>query len=223
MRRVPPIVGALVALALMSAPAAAAAPAGVWGGCGGGAKLDKPPKVQHCGHDVSYSLYAGTVQWAAFGGDQASGIGTAYINDCAVSCGFGVWRSSGSASVTLTRPRTCGDRRIYRRGIIQLERPYQGRTVFEQDYPCKLVVRDCSGRAHGGALRNIGQRATTCGKARALVRRWARASGYTRHHPRRVTRIGAYRCRRTAMKHHQSRITCTASSHRYVRFRAIRG
>jgi hypothetical protein len=222
MRRVPPIIGALAALALMSAPATAA-PAGVWGGCGGGAELVKPLKVQHCGHDVSYSLYAGAVQWAAFGSDQASGIGTAYINDCAVSCEFGVWQASGSASVTLTNPRSCGDRRIYRHGIIQLDTPHEGRSVFEQDYPCRLVVRDCSGRVHGGALRNIEQRATTCRKARALVRRWATASGYNRHHARRVTRIGAYRCRRAAMKHHQSRITCTASSRRYVRFRAIRG
>jgi hypothetical protein len=222
MRRVPPIIGALVALALLSAPASAA-PAGVWGGCGGGAEMVKPVKVQHCSHDVSYSLYAGAVQWAAFGGDQASGIGTAYINDCAVSCDFGVWRGSGSASVTLTRLRACGDRRIYTHGIIQIDQPHQGRTVFEEDYPCKLVVRECSGRVRGGALRSIEQRATTCGKATALVRRWAKASGYTRHHPRRVTRIGAYRCVRAAMKHHQSRITCKASSHRYVRFRAIRG
>jgi hypothetical protein len=222
MPRVPPIIGALVALALMSAPATAA-PAGVWGGCGGGGDLVKPPKVQHCSHDVGYSLYADAVQWAVFGSAQASGIGTAYVNDCSVSCEFGVWRASGSASVTLTDLRACGDRRIYRHGIVQLEQPYEGRTVFEEDYPCKLVVRACPGRVHGGALRAIEQRATTCGKARALVRRWARASGYTRHHPRRVTRVGPYRCRRTAMKHHQSRITCAASSRRYVRFRAIRG
>jgi hypothetical protein len=35
-------------------------------------------------------------------------------------------------------------------------------------------------------------------------------------------RIGAYRCRRFALKQHQLLVTCKASARRYVRFRAVR-
>jgi hypothetical protein len=221
MRTTTTLFGALLASAAFAGPASAAAPA-VWGGCGGRVELAKPAKLAHCGGDVSYSLYVDRLQWATFGGEQATGIGSAFINDCAVSCEYGSWRESGTAAVTLSRPRACGDRRLYTRGTIQLDQPYQGRTVFEESYPCTLVVRQCAGKVHRGALRNMAQRATTCGKARALVGRWATASGYARHRPRRVTRIGAYRCRRVAMKHHTAVITCRASSSRYVQFRAIR-
>jgi hypothetical protein len=221
MRTITTLLGALLASAAFAVPASAAAPA-VWGGCDGRAELAKPAKLAHCARDVSYSLYGDGLEWATFGGEQATGIGRAFINACAVSCEYGVWRDSGSAAVTLTRPRACGDRLLYTRGTIQLDQPYEGRTVFEESYPCTLVVRQCTGKVHRGALRNIAQRATTCAKARTLVGRWATASGYARHRPRSVTRIGAYRCRRVAKQHHTAVITCRASSSRYVQFRAIR-
>lgn len=215
-------IAALAVLLLAAAPAGASA-AGVWGGCGGGADLTKPAKVQHCTRDVSYSLYIDNVQWAAFGGDQATGIGTAYVNPCDVSCQYGVWYPNGSASVTLSRPKACGDRRIYTHGLVQLQTAYEGRTVFEESYPCKQVVRPCAGSVRNGALRAIAQRATTCAKAKAVVSGWARAAGYqVRRYTRPSVRVGAYRCKRYALRHHQLLVTCKASARRYVRFRAIR-
>ncbi len=215
------LLGAVAALVL-------AAPAGareysVWGGCAGGAELLKPEKVEHCSRDVTYSLYADGVRWASFGDDEATGIGTAYVNPCDVSCAYGVWRANGSASVTLSRPKSCGDRRIYTHGVIQLQDAYDGRTVFEEDYPCKLVVRQCAGSVRGGALRGIAQRAITCAKAKAIVRRWASAAGYqVRTYTRPSVRVGPYHCRRFSLGNHQLLITCKASARRYVRFRAIR-
>jgi hypothetical protein len=215
-------VAAVAVLLVVAAPAGAGA-AGVWGGCGGDEDLTKPVKVQHCTRDVSYSLYVDNTQWAAFGGDQATGIGTAYVNPCDVSCDYGVWYRNGSASVTLSRPKACGDRRIYTHGLIQLQTPYEGRTVFEETYPCKQVVRSCVGSVRDGALRGIAQRATTCAKAKAVVSGWARAAGYqVRRSTRRSVRVGAYRCRRVALKHHQLQVTCKASARRLVRFRAVR-
>ena len=75
--------GVLAAL-LLAVPAGAREYA-VWGGCGGGAELLKPVRVQHCSRDVSYSLYVDGVQWAAFGDGEATGVGTAYVNPCDVS------------------------------------------------------------------------------------------------------------------------------------------
>jgi hypothetical protein len=221
MRPVLLIVCAVGALAL-------AAPAGareysVWGGCGGGAELLKPAKVDRCSRDTGYALYVDHLSWSAFGDATATGAGTAYTNVCDPSCGFGVWQGSGSAAVTLSRPRACGDRRLYSHGLIVLQTAYEGRTVFEEDYPCKLVVRRCAGSVRGGALRGIAQRAITCVKARAIVRRWAAAAGYqVRRYTRPSVRVGGYRCRRFALGHHQLLITCRASASRYVRFRAIR-
>jgi hypothetical protein len=218
------LLAAIAALLVLAAAPAGAGAAGVWGGCGGGEDLTKPVKVQHCTRDVSYSLYVDRVEWAAFGGDQATGIGTAYVNPCDVSCQYGVWYPNGSASVTLSRPKACGDRRIYTHGLIQLQAGYEGRTVFEENYPCKQVVRSCAGSVRNGALRGIAQRATTCAKAKGVVRGWARAAGYqVRRTTRASVRVGAYRCRRQALKHHQLQVTCNASARRLVRFRAIRG
>ena len=120
MRPTPLILGAVAALLIAAAPAGAREYS-VWAGCGGRAELLKPAKVEHCGHDVSYSLYADRIAWASFGDDQATGIGTAYVNPCDVSCDYGVWSANGSASVTLSQPKACGDRRIYTHGLIQLE------------------------------------------------------------------------------------------------------
>ena len=102
----------------------------------------------------------------------------------------------GSASVTLSLPKSCGDRRIYTHGVIQLQDAYDGRTVFEEDYPCKLVVRQCAGSVRGGALRGIAQRAITCAKAKAIVRagRVPRLSGRTYTRP--SVRVSPYPCRR---------------------------
>jgi hypothetical protein len=221
-RPTPLILGAVAALLIAAAPAGAREYS-VWAGCGGGAELLKPAKVEHCDHDVSYSLYADRIQWASFGDDQATGIGTAYVNPCDVSCDYGVWSANGSASVTLSHPKACGDRRIYTHGLIQLESPYEGRTVFEESYSCKQVVRTCRGSVRGGALRSIAQRATTCAKAKTIVSRWATAAGYgVRRDTRPSVKVGAYRCRRFALKHHQLLVTCKASAQRFVRFRAVR-
>jgi hypothetical protein len=207
------IVAAFAAL-LVAAPAGASAGGGVWAGCDGRAELVRPAKVEHCSHDVTYAVYVDNVAWATFGSDQATGIGSAYANPCDVSCDYGVWFATGSASVTLSRPRACGDRRIYTHGLIQLQNAYAARTVFEENYPCTQVIRQCAGSTGNGALRAIEQRATTCAKARALARRWAQ---------QRSTRVGAYRCSRRALKLHQALVTCTASRQRYVRFSAVRG
>jgi hypothetical protein len=217
------LIAAAGAALLVLAAGAQARPAVVWGGCGGGAGVTKPAKVQHCTRDVAYSLYADNVAWAAFGGDRATGIGTAYVNPCDVSCAYGVWYPSGSASVTLSRPKACGDRRIYTHGLVQLQTAYEGRTVFEESYPCKQVVRPCAGSVRNGALRGIAQRATTCAKAKRIVSGWAKAAGYqVGRYTRPSVRVGAYRCKRYALKHHQLLVTCKASARRYVRFRAIR-
>jgi hypothetical protein len=86
------------------------------------------------------------------------------------------------------------------------------------------VVRRCNGGVLGGSLRAIDQRAITCAKAKAIVRRWATAAGYrVRRSTRASVRVGAYRCRRAAAANHQLLVTCTASASRLVRFRAIRG
>src|SRR2546423_7537275 len=143
MRRTSLIAGLLAALAV-------AVPAGareydVWGGCGGRAELLRPAKVDHCTRDTTYAMYADNIAWSSFGDATATGIGTAYVNVCEPSCGYGVWQGSGPASVTLSRPRPCGDRRIYTHGLIQLQAPYEGRSVFEEDYPCTQVVRSCTG------------------------------------------------------------------------------
>ena len=215
------ILGAVAAL-LVAAPAGARE-YGVWAGCGGGAELLKPARVDHCARDVTYSLYVDRIEWASFGDDQSTGTGTAYVNPCDVSCEYGVWRAIGSASVTLSRPKACGDRRIYTHGLIQLQTAYAGRTVFEEDLPCRQVVRRCAGSVRGGALRAIAQRATTCAKAKATVRRWATAAGYgVRRFTRPSVRVGPYRCRRFALEHHELLVTCKATAQRYVRFRAIR-
>jgi hypothetical protein len=216
------LITGLLATLLLAAPAGARQPA-VWGGCGGGQELVKPVKVGHCGRDVSYSLYVDRVQWASFGEDQATGIGTAYANPCDVSCKYGVWYPSASASVTLSKPVACGDRRLYSHGLIQLQIPYEGRTVFEEDYPCKLVVRQCRSRLFNGSVRDIAQRATTCVKATKLAIGWAKAAGYrTRAVPRASVTVGAYRCRRAANGKHQLAVTCRASGKRLVQFRANR-
>ena len=215
------LLGALAALTI-------AAPAGagehnVWGGCAGGAELVKPAKVDRCARDTSYALYVDQIAWSQFGGATATGLGTVYTNVCQPSCGYGVWRSGGSAAVTLSNPKPCGDRRLYTHGLIQLETAYEGRTVFEEDYPCKLVVRNCTGGVLHGALRGIAQRALTCAKAKTVVKRWATAAGYrVRSTTRRSVRVGAFRCTRAALANHQLQVTCTASSSRLVRFRAVR-
>jgi hypothetical protein len=215
------IVAALAGVVL-AAPAGAREHA-VWGGCGGGEELIKPLKLAHCTRDVSYSLYVDQVQWASFGGDQATGIGTAYANPCDVSCRYGVWYPSGSASVTLSKPVACGDRRLYSHGLIQLQTAYEGRAVFEENYPCRLVVRQCRARLFDGALRDIAQRATTCTEATRLAGRWAKAAGYRlRSAPRASVKVGAYRCRRAARGRHQLAVTCRAPGRRLVQFRASR-
>jgi hypothetical protein len=85
------------------------------------------------------------------------------------------------------------------------------------------VVRRCTGSVRNGALRGIAQRATTCAKAKVLVRRWAKAAGYqVRRYTRPSVRVGHYRCGRFALGHHQLLITCRAPGSRFVRFRAIR-
>lgn len=212
-----------VLAALLSAGPAGASTHAVWGGCGGGAELVKPAKVQHCTTDVSYSLYVDQTQWASFGGDQATGIGTAYVNPCDVSCRYGVWTASGSASVTLSKPKACGDRLLYTHGLIQLQTAYEGRTIFEEDYSCRLVFRQCRARLFNGSLRAIEQRATTCLRATKLAQGWAKASGYrVLPRPRASVKVGAYRCRRAAKGSHQFAITCRASRKRMVRFRASR-
>ena len=209
------LLGVLCAL-LFAAPAGARGYA-VWGGCAGGAELLKPIKLQHCSRDVRYSLYVDGVQWATFGDAEATGIGTAYVNPCDVSCAYGVWRGTGSASVTLSRPRACGDRLLYTHGLIQLQVAYEGRTVFEDDYPCRLVVRRCGARLFNGALRAIAQRATTCIKATGTARAWARAAGYrVLPRPRGSVTVGAYRCRRSGTS-----VACRASGKRLVTFRAL--
>jgi hypothetical protein len=221
-RPTPLILGAVAALLIVAAPAGAREYS-VWAGCGGGSELLKPAKVEHCDRDVSYSLYADRIEWASFGDDEATGIGTAYVNPCDVSCGYGVWSAKGPASVTLSRPKACGDRRVYTHGLIQLESAYEGRMVFEESYPCRQVVRTCSGSVRGGALRSIAQRATTCAKARTIVGRWATAAGYgVRRYTRASVKVGPYRCRRFALEHHQLVVTCKASAQRFVRFRAVR-
>lgn len=208
------ILGVLCAL-LLTVPAGAREYA-VWGGCAGGAELLKPLKVQHCSRDVTYSLYVDRLQWAAFGDAEATGTGVAYVNPCDVSCGYGVWQGAGSASVTLSRPRACGDRLLYTHGLIQLQDAYDGRTAFEEDYPCELVVRRCGARLYGGALRAIAQRATTCTKATRVARAWVRAAGYrVLARPRASVSVGAYRCRRSGTS-----VACRASGKRLVTFRA---
>jgi hypothetical protein len=215
------ILGAVVALTI-------AAPAGardysVWGGCGGGAEMLKPSKVDRCTRDTGYALYVDRIGWTAFGDATATGSGAAYTNVCQPSCGFGVWRGAGPATVTLSRPQACGDRRLYTHGVIQLEIAYEGRTTFEESYPCKLVVRRCKGSLRNGALRGIAQRAGTCAKAKAVVRRWAKAAGYqSRRYTRASVRIGPYRCRRFALGRHQLLVTCRAPGRRFVRFRGVR-
>lgn len=211
-----------LALFALAAPAGAAGGGAVWGGCDGRQELIEPAKVSHCAADVTYSLYVDQVQWAAFGGAQATGIGTAYVNACDVNCDYGIWRQSGSASVTLSRPRACGDRTLYTHGLIQLQNAYEGRTVYEENYPCTQIVRHCSGSLRGGALRSIDQRATTCANARTIARSWASVSGYrVRATTRARVRVGAYSCRRVTLEHHQLQVTCTASGQRLVRFRAL--
>jgi hypothetical protein len=215
------IVG-LFAIVLFAAPAGAREYA-VWGGCGGGQELLKPAKLDHCTRDVTYSLYVDRVQWASFGNAQATGIGTAYVNPCDVNCSYGVWYPRGSASVTLSKPIACGDRRLYSHGLIQLQEPYEGRTVFEEDYACKLVLRRCRSRLFNGSVRDIAQRATTCVKATKLAVAWAKASGYGHVAvPRANVKVGAYRCRRATKGKHQLAITCRASGKRLVQFRAGR-
>jgi hypothetical protein len=213
------IVG-LFAILLFAAPAGAREYA-VWGGCKGGQELLKPVKLDHCTRDVTYSLYVDRVQLAAFGDAQATGIGTAYVNPCDVNCSYGVWYPRGSASVTLSKPVACGDRRLYSHG--QLQDPYEGRSVFEEDYPGKLVLRQCRSRLFNGSLRDIAQRATTCAKATKLAVAWAKASGY-RHVtlPRANVKVGAYRCRRATRGRHQLAVSCRASGKRLVQFRASR-
>jgi hypothetical protein len=213
---------ALLAVLIVAAAPATAREYAVWGGCDGASELLKPVRLQHCTRDVTYSLYVDQVQWAAFGDAQATGIGTAYINPCDVSCTYGVWYPSGSASITLSRPASCGDRRLYTHGLVQLQTAYEGRTTFAEDYPCKLVVRSCPGTLMGGALRAVQQRALTCARARTIARRWAAAAGYrTRRSTRSRVRVGAYRCTRAARAHHQLFVNCTASRDRLVRFRAL--
>ena len=215
------ILGVVAAL-LITAPAGAREYS-VWGGCGGGAELLKPAKVDRCTHDTGYALYVDQINWSTYGDATATGTGAAYTNICQPSCGFGVWRGAGAAAVTLSRPQACGDRSLYTHGVIELQTAYEGRTVFEETYPCKLVVRRCTGSVRNGALRGIAQRATTCAKAKAVVRRWAKAAGYqVRRYTRPSVRVGAYRCRRFALGHHQLLITCRAPGSRFVRFRAIR-
>jgi hypothetical protein len=214
--------GVLAVLALIAAPAGASAES-VWGGCPGGAELSKPAKVQYCTRDVSYSLYVDSTQWASFGADQATGIGTAYVNPCDVSCKYGVWYPSGSASVTLSKPKACGDRRIYTHGLIQLQTPYQGRTVYEESYPCQLVFRECRARLFNGSIRGIAQRATTCLKAAKVASGWAKAADYRTHATlRKRVKSGVYACRSAAKGKHQLAVTCRASKGRIVRFRASR-
>jgi hypothetical protein len=211
--------GVLAVLLLIAAPAGASA-GSVWGGCGGGAELSKPAKVQYCTRDVSYSLYVDNTQWASFGADQATGIGTAYVNPCDVNCKYGVWYPSGSASVTLSKPKACGDRRIYTHGLIQLQTPYQGRTVYEESYACQLVFRECRTRLLNSSIRGIAQRATTCLKA---ANGWAKAAGDRTHAaPRKRVTSGVYTCRSAAKGKHQLAVTCRASKGRIVRFRASR-
>jgi len=101
-RPTPLIVGTVAALLIAAAPAGAREYS-VWAGCRGGAELLKPAKVEHCGHDVSYSLYADRIQWASFGDDQATGIGTAYVNPCDVSCDYGVWSANKRAQMQRRR------------------------------------------------------------------------------------------------------------------------
>lgn len=222
MRPTTALIVGLFTILLFAAPAGAREYA-VWGGCGGGQELLKPAKLDHCTRDVSYSLYVDRVQWASFGDAQATGIGTAYVNPCDVNCQYGVWYPSGSASVTLSKPVACGDRRLYSHGVIQLQTAYEGRTVFEEDYPCELVIRQCRSRLFNGAVRNIAQRATTCAKATKLAIGWAKASGY-RHRPlpQAHVKVGAYRCRTAAGGKHQLAVTCRASGKRVVQFRASR-
>lgn len=222
MRPLPIVLGVLAALAVGAAPASARQNS-VWGGCGGGSELVKPARVDRCTRDTGYALYVDAISWSAFGGDTASGLGGAYTNPCSSSCAYGVWYGAGAASVTLSAPKRCGDRLVYTHGLIQLQTPHEGRTVFEEAYPCKLVVRRCTGSERAGALRSIAQRATTCAAAHRIVRRWAKAAGYqARRYTRPSVRVGAYRCRRFALGKHQLLITCRASARRYVRFRAIR-
>jgi len=215
------IVG-LFATLLFATPAGAREHA-VWGGCGGGQELLKPVKLDHCTRDVTYSLYVDRVQWASFGAAHSTGIGTAYVNPCDVNCNYGVWYPSGSASVTLSKPIACGDRRLYSHGLIQLQNAYKGRTVFEEDYPCKLVMRQCRSRLFNGSVRDIAQRATTCVKATKLAIAWAKAAGY-RHValPRANVKVGAYRCRRAAKGKHQLAVSCRAAGKRLVQFSAAR-
>jgi hypothetical protein len=213
--------GVLAAL-LIAAPAGASETS-VWAGCGGGAELSKPAKVQYCTRDVTYSLYVDNTQWAAFGGDQATGIGTAYVNPCDVNCTYGVWYPSGSASVTLSKPKACGDRRIYTRGLIQLQTAYEGRTVFEESYACTLVFRECRSRLLNGSIRGVAQKATTCIRAAKVATGWAKAAGYRTHPaPRKRVKSGAYTCRAAGKGKHQLAVTCRASKSRVVRFRASR-
>lgn len=222
MRPTTALIVGLFAILLFAAPAGAREYA-VWGGCGGGQELLKPTKLDHCTRDVTYSLYVDRVQWASFGDDQATGIGTAYVNPCDVNCKYGVWYPSGSASVTLSKPKSCGDRRIYTHGLIQLQTPYQGRTIYEESYPCQLVFRECRARLFNGSIRAIAQRATTCPKAAKVASGWAQAAGYRTHAaPRKRVRSGVYTCHSAAKGKHQLAVTCRASKRRIVRFRASR-
>jgi hypothetical protein len=43
-----------------------------------------------------------------------------------------------------------------------------------------------------------------------------------RRYTRPSVKVGAYRCRRFALEHHQLLVTCKASAQRLVRFRAVR-
>jgi hypothetical protein len=86
--------------------------------------------------------------------------------------------------------------------------------------PNRLV--HCSGSANGGFFTRLTERHTTCVKARRVMRRWVKNSGFAgKSGAKKTTTVGIYVCRLVVIQtnaNSDGRVTCRSKSGKYVRF-----